>query len=214
MRLLPFVTISGMLILGPGAAAEETILRADCRLVLEEERQERDAVALELDLARSEFVAAEEVFGLLDQLWKSDATERLRYLSGKHQRDRAAIGVERLGHRLEQQEALIEQYGLICDAGGSKAPTEEERNAIDRAWGRYRVAECKARARDVAMAEVDLAYRLEVLASFRDLREHDVATRQDIVYSERDVEMARKQLAQAKRLVETCERESGMKSPG
>ena len=101
MRLLPFVTISGLLILGPGAAAEETILRADCRVVLEEERQDRDAVALELDLARSELVAAEEVFGLLDRLWKSDATERLRYLSGKHQRDRAAIGVERLGHRLE-----------------------------------------------------------------------------------------------------------------
>ena len=214
MRMPPLITICGLLILGSGAAAEETILRADCRLVLEEERQQRDAVALELDLARSELVAAEEVFGLLDRLWEVDATERLRYLSGKHQRDRASIGVERLGRLLEQQEALLEQYRLICDAGGSKEQTEEERNAIDRAWRRYRVAECKARGHDVAVAEVDLAYRLEVLASFRDLREHDVATRQDIVYSERDVEMARKQLAQAKRLVETCEREAGMKSPG
>ena len=214
MQLLPMITISGLLILGSGAAAEETILRADCRLVLEEERQQRDAVALELDLARSELVAAEEVFGLLDRLWKVDATERLRYLNGKHQRDRASFGVERLGHPLEQQEALIEQYRLICDASGSKTPTVETRSAIDKAWRRYRLAECEVHASSVALAEVDLAYRLEVLASFQDLREHDVATRQDIVYSERDVEMARKQLAQAKRLVETCERESGAKSPG
>jgi hypothetical protein len=55
-----------------------------------------------------------------------------------------------------------------------------------------------------ALAEVDLAYDLEVLASFRDLRQHDVATRQDIVFSERDVAMSRKRLAQADRLVEGC----------
>ena len=208
MRILLFVTIFGLLLSGSGPAAAETILRADCRVVLEEERQELYAVALELDLARSELVAAEEVYGLLDRLWKNDATERLRYLSGKHQRDVASIGVERLGARLEQQEALIEQYRLICDA---VKRTEDDRGAIDRAWQRYRVAECEVYGRDVAMAEVDLAYRLEVLASFQDLREHDVATRQDIVYSERDVEMARKQLTQAKRLVDACREELGGK---
>lgn len=207
MRLPLVATIVGLLLVGPGAGAGEAILRADCRVVLEEERQDRDVVALELDLARSELVAAEEVFGLLDRLWKSDATERLRYLSGKHQRDRTSITVERLENLLEQQEALIEQYQLICDADGSKAKTEEERRSIDKAWQRYRAAQCEVRMREVALAEVDLAYRLEVLASFRDLREHDVATRQDIVYSERDVEMSRKQLAQAKRLVAGCRAE-------
>ena len=207
MRLPLVATIAGLLLAGSGAGAEEPILRADCRVVLEEERQDRDVVALELDLARSELVAAEEVFGLLDRLWKSDATERLRYLSGKHQRDRTSITVERLENLLEQQEALIEQDQLICDADGSKAKTEEERRSIDKAWQRYRAAQCEVRMREVALAEVDLAYRLEVLASFRDLREHDVATRQDIVYSERDVEMSRKQLAQAKRLVAGCRAE-------
>ena len=52
-----------------------------------------------------------------------------------------------------------------------------------------------------------------MLLCFRDLRAHDVATRQDIVYSERDVEMSRKELAQAKRLVETCRQDLGEAKP-
>lgn len=209
MRLLLPITVLALVVAAWAPSSAETILRADCRVVLEEERQERDAAVLQLDLARSELVAAEEVFGLLDRLWKNDATERLRYLSGKHQRDRASISVERLEQLLTQQEALIEQYRLICDAAESGAQSGDERRAIDRAWQRYRRAECEGYGREIALAEVDLAYHLEVLASFRDLREHDVATRQDIVYSERDVEMSRKELAQAKRLVEGCRQELG-----
>lgn len=182
--------------------------------MLEEERQERDGVSLLLDLARSELVAAEEVYGLLARLWEDDAVERLRYLTGKHQRDSAAIEVERLEQMLAQQEAVIEQYQLICDAASSGSQSDEQRQAIDRAWQRYRRAQCETRARELALAEINLAYHLEVLASFRDLREHDVATRQDIVYSERDVEMSRKTLAQAKRLFESCRQDLGEAKPG
>ena len=213
MRLLFIIATVGLVFAAQGPSSAETTLRGDCRVLLEEERQDRDAVALQLDLARSELVAAEEVFGLLDKLWKSDAVERLRFLTGKHQRDRAAIIVERLEQLLTQQESLIEQYRLICDARGSGEPSGEGQRSIDRAWRRYRRAECEVRARDLALAEVDLAYHLEVLASFRDLREHDVATRQDIVYSERDVEMSRKELAQAKMLVESCRQELGEEAP-
>ena len=213
MRLLPTIAMFGLVVVAQGPSSAEPILRADCRVVLEEERQDRDAVALEVDLARSELVAAEEVFGLLESLWENDAVERLLYLTGKHQRDRLAINVERLEQMLIQQESLIEQYRWICDAPESGGPSDEGRRSIDRAWRRYRRAQCEIRVRDLALAEVDLTYHLEVLASFRDLREHDVATRQDIVYSERDVEMSRKQLAQAKRLVEACRQELGQDSP-
>jgi hypothetical protein len=209
MRSFPVLLIAGLILAMPGASSAETILRADCRLVLEEERQHRDAVSLELDLARSELVAAEEVYGLLARLWEDDAVERLRYLTGKHQRDAAAIGVERFEQMLAQQEALIEQYRLICDAANSGSRSDEQRQEIDRAWQRYRRAQCETRVSQLGLAEVDLAYHLEVLASFRDLREHDVATRQDIVYSERDVEMSRKELAQAERLVKNCQEELG-----
>jgi hypothetical protein len=204
-----------MVAVAQGPSSAEAILRADCRVLLEEERQQRDAVALELDLARSELVAAEEVFGLLDSLWQNDAVERLGYLTGKHQRDRASINVERLSQRLVQQESLIEQYRLICKNLELGRQSDEDRRSIDQAFVRYRRAKCEVRAQDLASGKVDLAYHLEVLASFRDLREHDVATRQDIVYSERDVEMSRKLLAHAKRLVETCRKELDEKtSPG
>jgi len=209
MRLLSIVATVGLVFAAQCPSSAETTVRGDCRVVLAEERQDRDAVALQLDLARSELVAAEEVFGLLDKLWKSDAVERLRFLTGKHQRDRAAIIVARLEQLLTQQESLIEQYRLICDSRGPGEPSGEGQRSVDRAWRRYRRAECEVRARDLALAEVDLAYHLEVLASFRDLREHDVATRQDIVYSERDVEMSRTELAQAKTLVESCRQELG-----
>jgi hypothetical protein len=213
MKSIQILALAGLVAVAQGASSAETILRADCRIVLEEERQERDAVSLSLDLARSELVAAEEVYGLLARLWEDDAVERLRYLTGQHQRNVAAIGVERLEQILAQQEAVIEQYRLICDAEKSGPRSEEQRRAIDRAWQRYRRAQCETRVRELALAEVNLAYDLEVLASFRDLRAHDVATRQDIVYSERDVEMSRKELAQAKRLVETCRQDLGEAKP-
>jgi len=213
MRLLHTIVVFGLVTLVAGPSSAETMLRPDCRIVLEEEAQDRDAVALQLDLSRSELVAAEEVFGLLERLWKDDAVERLLYLAGKHQRDAAAISVERFEQLLAQQEALIEQYQLICDAAESGKQSDEGRRSNDQAWRRYRRAECEVRARDLAMAEVDLAYDLEILASYRDLREHDVATRQDIVFSERDVEMSRKELAQAKRLVEACRQELGRDLP-
>ena len=106
--------------------AADTVLGADCRLVLDEESNERDVIALQLDTARSELVAAEEVFSLLDSLWKNDATERLRYLRGKHQRDRASIVVDRLEQMLARQDALVEQYRVICGADETERSTTME----------------------------------------------------------------------------------------
>ena len=140
MRLLPTILVFGLVALVAGASVAETLLRPDCRIVLQEEAQDRDAVALQLDLSRSELVAAEEVFGLLERLWKDDAVERLLYLAGKHQRDAAAISVERFEQLLVQQEALIEQYRLICDAAESGKQSDEGRRSIDQAWRRYRRA--------------------------------------------------------------------------
>ena len=197
-------------VLGTGATpvsstSDETIAPA-CRFLLYEEQVERQEIALDLDLAQSESAAAQEIFTLLDKLWKNDAVERLLYLAGKHDRDVTRLDVERKQMLLERQDALIEHYSLLCEAATSE-DSENQRGAVDEAFLRYRQADCTVRAREIAMAEVELEYAREVLVSYRDLREHDVASRQQIIFAERDFEMAQKRLAQSKARHEQCRRE-------
>ena len=52
-----------------------------------------------------------------------------------------------------------------------------------------------------------MAYLLEVLASVRDLRANSVATRQDVILAEHDVDSARKRLEQTKPRVEGCRKD-------
>ena len=181
-----------------------------CRLLLQEERSERDDLELDVELAGTELVAAEEIFGLLDRLWKEDAVERILYLAGKHDRDAAKLEREHRTLLLERQDALIEQYRLLCDLPSGEI-AEEKRSAVDRTYLRYLSLDCDRLAKEVAIAQIDLAYRQEVLESVRDLRKNDVATRQDVVLAERNVELARKRNEQGGRRVEACRRELAKK---
>ena len=72
---------------------------------------------------------------------------------------------------------------------------------------RYREADCDALATAKAIAEVNLAFSRELLANVLDLRENHVATRQDVIVAERDVELSRKRLEDATRRVAACREE-------
>ncbi|MHC4429967.1 MAG: hypothetical protein ACYS0D_15410, partial [Planctomycetota bacterium] len=101
---------------------------------------------------------------------------------------------------LERQDALIEQCDLLYDdavSGGA-------RSAYERAYVRYVKADCDNLSKDAEIAEVDLAYRKEVLASVRDLRENDVAPRQEVILAERNVDLARKRLGSGRLRTESC----------
>ena len=54
------------------------------------------------------------------------------------------------------------------------------------------------------IASVNLEYNQEVLASVTDLREHDVATRPDVLLAEMDVEMAEIRLKQLTQRAKAC----------
>ena len=73
--------------------------------------------------------------------------------------------------------------------------------------------DCHRIGKDLAIAEVDLAYRNELLASVRDLRKHNEATRQDVIRAERDIEMAGKRVDHQGRRVRECV-SSGVASGG
>ena len=201
-------TTTLLVLLGVVLAAFPPLVAEDpshplCRLLLREEQSERDDLELDVGLAGAELTAAEEIFKLLDRLWKDDAVERILFLAGKHKRDAAKIEQEHRALLVERQEALIDQYRLLCDASSGEI-SEEKRAAVERMYLRYLGLDCDRLAKEVAIAQVDLAYQQEVLKSVRDLRENSVATRQDVVLAERNVELARKRNEQGSRRVETC----------
>jgi hypothetical protein len=197
----------GLVLAWPATLLADDAPHPLCRFILHDERTERDDLELEVGLARSELDAAEQIFLLLDDLWKNDAVERLLFSRGKHDRDVAALELERRRLLLERQVAIVEQYDLFCGAVFADRVTDEDRRAMDVAHRRYRKADCDALAVSVAIAASDLEFQREVLASVVDLRRNDVATRQDVILAERDVEMTEKRQEQAKRRVQRCRRE-------
>lgn len=179
----------------PSVAVADETFRLLCPLVLQQEQVDREEIELEIELADSRLAAAESIFALVDQLWETHMVERLVYLAAKHGRDVAEIEVKRQRLLEKRQEAEIEQFEIVCS--GKTSGLEEARR-------RYRQADCHRIGKDLAIAEVDLAYRSEVLESIRDLRESNVTTQQAVIRAERDVELARERVDHQRRRVEAC----------
>lgn len=198
MRAHGLGVILGALVVSSAAAADEAA-HPICPLVQHRERVDAEERELEVELAETRLAAAASIFDLVDQLWKNDAVERLLYLAAKHDRDVAEIEVTRQRLLLKRQEAAVEQFTLVCSP-----PAAGHAARLDEARRRYAQADCHRIGKDLAIAEVDLAYRGEVLASLRDLRENDVGTRQDVIRAERDVEMARQRVDLQRRRVDEC----------
>jgi hypothetical protein len=188
--------VLGLVAISPSVSLCDDPSHPFCRLLLQEERNEREDLELAVDLAASDLAAAEQIYQLFEGLWKNDAVERLLYLRGKHARDVAKLDHERLLLLLDRQDALIVQLRLACSESSSGELSKDERLAYDRAHARYLKADCGRLTKEIAIAQVDLTYMQEFLNSVRDLRENDVATRQDVILAERDVEQARKRLEQ------------------
>ena len=205
MRVLCPVAAFILSALAPASAATaDRVEHPICVLILHQERVELEERELAVDLAVSRLAADESIFALVDALWKEDLIERLRYLSAKHDRDVAVIDVKRRELLLQRQDALIEQLAITCSPPGDKE-TEADRDARRKeAHRHYLQADCHRIGKDLAIAEVDLAYRTEVLASVMDLRENDVATRQDVIRAEERVELARQRVEHHAPRVQAC----------
>ncbi len=182
-------------------------LVALCPFVLDEKQTELDDLELAVQLDQTRLELAEEIFVLLDGLWENDAVERLTYLEGKHHREVAKISLKRARRRLERQQAVVEQYRLVCSAPFAKERAPEKRRAIEQAYQRYLDSDCEVRALDVAVIEVNLEHHQENLKSALDLRENEIVSRQQVILAERDVELMLEQLEQARQRAARCPRE-------
>jgi len=179
-------------------------LTALCPFLLQETQTELDDLELAIQLDETRLGLAEEIFVLLDGLWKSDLVERLLYLETKHHRDVSKVSLERARRRLERQRAVVEQYRLVCTAPIAEETPPGRRRAIERAFQRYLEADCEVRKLDVAVVEVNLGHHQENLESALDLRDSEIASRQQVLLAERDVELMLEQLEHAKRRVARC----------
>ncbi len=185
------------------ATADETV-PAICPLILHQERVDGEERELAVELAESRLTAATASFTLVEELLENDAVERMVYLTVKHDHDVAEIELKRQRLLLKRKEAEIDQYASVCSPAGSDETEADRRAGFDDARRRYLQADCHRIGKELAIAEVDLAYRSEVLASVRDLRKHAVATRQDVIRAELDVDMARKRVEDQRRRVQEC----------
>jgi hypothetical protein len=203
-RLAGTVAAAALLACGPFSFAQPT--SPVCLLALEDERVELEDARLEVELERSKFAAYLKVFEMIDRLWEENAVERMVYVKSKYDRDSAELAFEQADLILARQSALIDAYTLACDAGDSRPNSEERSRKIEEAHRRYLKANCDAQSKAIEVAEVNLAFNREWLASIRDLREGAVATRTMVILAELDVEREEKHLADAKRRVEVCKR--------
>lgn len=179
-------------------------LQQVCRLVLHEETNDRDDLALELDIARIQVQATGDVFALVDKLWKENATELLLYLGYKRNRDLALVDEKRAELVLERQEALLEESRLLCQTAGSGESTEKRRSAIGKAHDRYRTLDCERLAKRVEMAKVELDYAERVRDAYIDLRQYAAAAPIEVMEWNYEVAVAKEKLAHAKRRAATC----------
>jgi hypothetical protein len=194
-----------LLALGPGPAlfADDELPQL-CRLVLHEETNDREDFELELDIARTNVRATEDVFSLLDELWKENATERLRYLLGRRNRDFALVDEKRADVVLKRQGALLEESRLLCLADGSGEANKEQRSAIVKAHDRYLALDCERLSHRIEMAKVELDYAERVQEAYIDLREFAAAAPIEVMEWNYKVEVAHKRLAHTKRRTASC----------
>jgi hypothetical protein len=172
-----------------------------CMLARYEERLDLEARELAVDRADSRLVAAEQIFALVDALWKDELIERIVHLAAKHDRDVAQVDVKRQRLALRRQQAVVEIYESYCSTtGDEKARTR----SLEEAQRKYLQADCHRIGKDLAIAEADLAFHTEWLASILDLRENGVATAQEVILAEEDVEVARNEVRYHQPRVQAC----------
>ncbi len=192
------------LLLGPFPIAAQHGLDELCPLLLFERETELDDLELAIQLDETQLALAEEIFVQKEGLWKNDTVESLIYLESKHHRDLAEVSLERARRRLERQEAVVEQYRLVCFAPSAGESAPDQTRAIEEAYQRYLRADCEVRVLDVAVVEVNLGHHQENLKGALNMQRNDIVSREQVMFAERDVEMMLTQLEKARQRAVHC----------
>ena len=175
-----------------------------CGLAVDEEIHERDALALAVELEKTELISAQIIFELLEELWADEATERMRYLLGKYSRDSVRVNLVLRQAHLARQEAYLAWLNDVC-SGKARTSSGEVPPEHQAMLDRYVAADCDVRRRDIEYAEIEHEWAGIWHSSIRDLRESHVATKADLLEANYDVRIAEQRLKVALERVQVCE---------
>jgi hypothetical protein len=146
-------------------------------------------------LAEAALVAQQGILDLLQPLWDARLTERLRYLSARHRRDRAEVEVGRSTVVRERAETKLEALEQACDEG---AATEGE------AAVRFEELGCQLVRYDSELARIDVAFYEEVMQSTAELRSRELTTAQELIVARFDLQNAQAELKARKKRLDRC----------
>ena len=167
----------------PAAAATATT--QTCALLVSEARFDLDDLREREHLATIRLAADQAIFELIEPLWEARSIERLRFLAAKYDRDRARLSVRRAAVASSRAAAKLEVLEGGCEitsATGEKSPDGFE------ALG------CELVRKRKEMAALNLTYRKEVLESTEQLRRLELATAQELIQAQYDLDLAKSRL--------------------
>ena len=192
-----FLTVPAVI---PAATRSEPL----CDMVIQEEQIELEEFQLALRLARLDLAAYEQIFGLIEELWNNEATERMLYLEVKYDRDAARVGLDRADLIVVRQKALIERYKGACRRTGPEKSAGGGAHPAGTSGRRYQVAHCKSLGKAVEGAEIKLEFERELLASVMELRSANVATRQEVILAGLGVDKEQARLENHRHRLDAC----------
>lgn len=195
----------GALMLIPRGAAAQVSLEELCTVLRDQERVELEDLEVAVQVHREEALLAEDLFEMADRLWNADLLGTAELLGAEYDRDAAHVVLELAQREVDRQQAVLDQYQLVC----STPSTQEDPLALstmEQARERYLAADCAVRELEVALGEIDLEYQDEALTRSRELLEHDIVTRRQALFPERDLNVARYRLDLARQRAARCQR--------
>ena len=176
------------------APAEETI-SGICTLTTSVLRFELEEARENEQLAQSMMVADQAILKLLEPLWEARLTERLRFLTAKHARDRSKLVAGRSKIATHRARAKLGALEEAC----SGAEGDENNSTED-----FEQLGCQLIRSEKRIARVDLTYYEEVLHSTNELRNNDLATLQEVISAKYRVQNARSELSSKKQRLKRC----------
>ncbi len=189
----------------PGPAAAQEGFEGLCTMLLDQARVELEDLELAVQVHREEALLAEEVSEMADRLWQDGVLALVAPLGAQYRRDSARVVLELAERMVDRQRAVLDQHELACwDSATREVPAEL--GTIDQARQRYLDADCAVRELEVALGGMDLEYQDEAMSRSRSLIQNDIVPRQQILFTERDVNVARYRLQVARQRAARCQR--------
>ena len=179
--ILRWATIAVLLIVPCWASQAAEPASETCGLRVSEARLEVGRLREFEQIAPIESTANQGIFDLLEPLFAAHAIEELRYLEGKRDRDRSRILVVRSKIATQRALARVEVLTKECFSGGA--------HSVD-SLARFEALGCELIAKDEGLAIVDAVYYREVLAGKKDLRSVGLATAQELISAEFELDRA------------------------